>query len=157
MIFKTVNSKLEKTAYTTEIKNINLATYHWGSEKNIQSYLDEVENFLYNKETFNKNIILHAIKLMKGNHRVLDAKFYRIPEENKLILLTTTAVQKFKEVETFAREMNIQFKREKFSFAIVELLEKEAEEIKAGTKTIPANWVLDEPLTSRLDKMKHYA
>jgi len=157
MIFKTVNTKLEKTSYEIDIKNIDLASHHWGSEKRIFEYLDQVENFLFEKDTFNKKIVLHAIKLMKDNHRILDIKFYRIPEENRLILLATTAVHAFKPFETFSREMSITFKKEKFAFAIIELLEKEAEDIKNGEKAIPANWQLDEQLTDRFNKLKEYA
>ena len=157
MIFKTVNSSINKTTYEINIKNIDLAAHHWGSEKHIAAYLDEVETLYFNKETFDKKIVLHAISLMKANHRVLDVKFYRIPEENKLILLTTSAVGKMKDFEMFSREMGITLKREKFAFSIVEILEKEAEEIKAGTKTVPANWVFEEKLTDRLNKLKAYA
>src|SRR5580698_5516867 len=104
MIFKTVNSSINKTTYEINIKNIDLAAHHWGSEKHIAAYLDEVETLYLNKETFDKKIVLHAISLMKANHRVLDVKFYRIPEENKLILLTTSAVGKMKDFEMFSRE-----------------------------------------------------
>ena len=157
MIFKTVNQTINKTAYDINIKNIDLAAYHWGSERHIADYLDQIENMLPDKDNFNKNIVLHAIKLLKENHRVLDMKFYRVPDENKLILLTTTDVGKFKDPETFTREMSITFKHDKFSFSVIEILKKEGEEIKAGTKAIPANWVLDEALTSRWAKLKEYA
>jgi hypothetical protein len=157
MIFKTVNSTINKTAYDINIKNIDLASHHWGSERHIAAYLDEVETLWLNKETFNKAIVLHAIGLMKANHRVQDVKFYRIPEENKLILLATSAVGKMKDFETFSREMGITLKKEKFAFSVIEILEKEAEEIKAGTKTVPANWVFEEKLTDKVNKLKSYA
>jgi hypothetical protein len=157
MIFKTVNAKIEKHAYDIVIKNIDLASHHWGNEKRIYEYLDTIETLLLEKETFNRKIVLHAIKLKKDNHRILDVKFYRIPEENRLILLATTAVPKFKEFDTFSREMGIYFKREPFAFSIIELLDKEAEEIKKGEKAIPTNWQLDEQLTDRFNKLKEYA
>jgi ubiquinone/menaquinone biosynthesis C-methylase UbiE len=157
MIFKTINAKIEKGSYDIVIKNIDLASHHWGNEKKIAEYLDMVENLLFEKDTFDRKIVLHAIRLMKENHRVLDVKFYRIPEENKLILLATTAVHAFKPFDTFSREMSITFKKEKFSFAIIELLEKEAEEIKKGDKVIPDSWQFEERLTDRFNKLKDYA
>lgn len=157
MIFKTVNATIEKGSYDIIIKNIDLASHHWGNEKRIAEYLDVVENLLFDKDTFNRQIVLHAIKLAKANHRVMDVKFYRIPEENRLILLATTAVPKFKEFDTFSREMTINFKKEKFAFSIIELLDKEAEEIKKGEKAVPANWQFDEQLTDRFNKLKEYA
>jgi hypothetical protein len=156
VIFKTVNSKIEKTAYDIDIKNIDLANGHWGSEKKIAAYLDIVENFLYEKDSFDRNMVLHALKLMKENRRIKDLAFYTIPEENKLILLATTEVNKFKEFDTFSREMTIAFKKDKFTFSIVELLYKEADEIKAGTKKLPENWRLEERMTDRINKLKHY-
>lgn len=156
MIFKTVNSTLEKTAYNIDIKNIDLAPEHWGSEKQIFSFLDEIENFMYNKETFDKNLILHSIKLLKNNIRVEDAKFYRIPEENKLILAVFTAVSNFKNFDSFSREMSISFKREKFSFSIIEIIKEETKKIKTGELIIPETWKLDEKLTDRMIKLKEY-
>lgn len=157
MIFKTINSKIEKHAYDIVIKNIDLASHHWGNEKRIADYLDTVETLFLEKDTFNRKIVLHAIKLMKENHRIMDVKFYRIPEENRLILLATTAVPKFKEFETFSREMSIYFKKQPFAFSIIELLDNEAEEIKKGEKALPGNWQLDEQLTDRFNKLKEYA
>ena len=157
MIFKTVNAKLEKTSYDIEIKNIDLAPGHWGSEKKIYDNLDNIENYTYDKGSMDKNLVLHALKLLKMNLRVKDMKFYRIPEENKIILLAVTMVPKFKEFEPFSREMAITFKKEKFAFAIVEILMEEYELIKKGEKTIPANWKVDEALTDRFNKLKEYA
>ena len=156
MIFKTVNTKIEKTAYEINIKNIDLATGHWGSEQKIAEYLDNIETFSYDKDSYNKNIILHALKLMKGNVRVKDIKFYRIPEENKLILLVISNVAKFKDFNIFSREMSITFKKDKLAFAIIEILNDEAEQIKKGEKSIPENWKFDEQLTDRFNKLKHY-
>lgn len=157
MIFKTVNSKIEKTAYEIDIKNIDLATGHWGSEKKIVEFLDTVENFTYDKETLNKNLILHALKFMKGNLRVKDVKFFRIPEENKIVLLAVSNVSKFKEFEPFSREMTISFKKDKFAFSIVELLTEEYDEVKEGKRTLPESWKIDDALTDRFNKLKHYA
>jgi|SRR5271170_4704653 len=156
MIFKTVNANLDKASYNAEIKNIDLAPGHWGNEKKMFDYLDSVETFSYDKESFNKNIVLHALKLMKDNVRVKDVVFYRIPEENKLILMAVTDVAKFKDFDLFSREMSITFKREKFVFSIIEILDDENALIKKGEKKIPENWVLDEILTNRFSKLKYY-
>jgi hypothetical protein len=156
MIFKTVNSKLEKSMYDIEIKNIDLALGHWGSEKKIQDFLDIVENYTYDKETLNKNIVLHSLSLLRDNIRIKEMKFYRIPEENKIVLLAVTHVAKMKDFPMFSREMSITFKKEKFAFSIVEILDEEFELIKKGEKTIPENWKYDELLTERFDKLKTY-
>lgn len=156
MIFRTINHKIEKKSYDIELKNIDMASGHWGNEKTMTSYLDEIESFAYDKETFDKNLVIHALKLLKHNVRIEDVKFYRIPEENKIILCAVTDVPKFKEFDTFTREMSILLKREKLSFSIVEVLHDENELIKKGEKIIPENWKFDEKLTARFEKLKHY-
>lgn len=156
MIFHTVNETLDKTSYKIELKNIDLAGGHWGSEKEMFAYLDEIENFLYDKDTLNKQLTLHALKLLRANPRIKNIEFYRIPEENKLILLAMTEVGKFKEPELFTREMSISFKKEKFVFSIIEVIKAEFELIKKGEKKIPEHWVLDEKLTSKIKLLKEY-
>lgn len=156
MIFKTVNSKLEKASYDIEIKNIDLANGHWGSEKKIQEFLDQIEVFSYDKEKLDKNLVLHALRLIKGNIRIKELKFYRIPEENKIILMAVTNVPKFKDFSAFSREMSITFKKDKFAFSIVEVLSEEFDLIKKGEQAMPENWKIDEHLTDRINKLKHY-
>lgn len=156
MIFKTINAKLEKSSYNAEIKNIDLASGHWGSEKKVFEYLDEIETFSYDKSSFDKKLVLHALKLLKENPRISDMKFYRVPEENRIILLCSTKVTKFKDVDIFQREMAIALKRDKLSFSIIEILPEESEQLKKGEKTIPESWKLDEQMTDRLNKLKHY-
>jgi hypothetical protein len=155
-VFHTANEKIEKPSYDIEIKNIDLSSGHWGSEKEIVSWLDEIENFLYNKDTLNKQIILHTLKLLKNNIRIKNIEFYRIPEENKLILLTMTEVKKMKNPEIFTREMSIVFKKEKFAVSIIEIIKADFDLIKKGDKTIPINWILDEKLTSKIKLLKEY-
>lgn len=156
MIFKTINNTISKSAYDINIKNIDLASEHWGSEKKMTDYLDTVENFTYEKETLNKNLVLHALKLYKDNIRIKDIKIYRIEEENKMILLVSSEIGKMKDFETFSREMSITFKKDKFAFSIIEILPHDVEQIKKGEKTIPANWKFDERLTGKLNVLKNY-
>lgn len=156
MIFKTLNSKIEKSSYEINIKNIDLALEHWGSESKIVGFLDTIENFIFDKDTFNKNIILHSLKLLKNNIRIKDILFYKIPEENKIILLAITEVKKMKNFELFSREMTISFKKEKFIFSIVEILDEEYDLIKKGEKSIPGTWKIEEQLTNRFAKLRHY-
>jgi hypothetical protein len=157
MIFKTVNSKIEKTAYDITIKNIDLSGGHWGSEKEIINYLDEIDSFSYDEATFTKNIILHALRLKKENFRIKNLEFYRIPEENKLIILATTMVARMKEVPPFEREFNIQLKRNsKLCFSIIELLEIDRKDLEKDGKGVPANWIVDEYLTTRYGRLKEY-
>jgi hypothetical protein len=156
MIFKTVNAKVEKTSYDIVLKNIDLASGHWGSERDIITYLDEIENFLYVKEDFNKKIILHTLKMLKSNIRIKSAEFYRIPEENKLICYVISNVGKFKDFDLFSREMNISFKKEKFSFSIIEMVKEDDDKIKKEGIALPGGWQKDEYLTDRLNKLKEY-
>lgn len=157
MIFHTVNSKLEKTSYNIEIKNIDMAPEHWGSEKEIYNFLDEVETLTYDKDNFDKKIVLHAIKLLNNNIRIKAVKFYRVQEENKLILLATTFVGKLNDVAAFGRTMTLTMKKAPFVFEIVEVLLDRLEKLDEKEQVVPANWVLDEKLTNRLEKLKAYS
>jgi hypothetical protein len=159
MQFKTLNSKIEKTAYNINIQNIDTAHGHWNGEKQIVAYLDGVENYLYStdKNEFNNNIVNHAITLMKDNYRIRDAAFYRIPSENKLILLVTSLVHRFKKPEIFSRAMTIAFNKHKFTFSIVELLEDEEKELLTGKVKMPAAWEKADDLNKRLELMRMIA
>jgi hypothetical protein len=154
-IFRSVNNKIEKPAYDISIKNINISGEHWGSEKMIISFLEEIEGMLYNKEDFQKNMVLHTLYLY-NNPRTKNLVFYTIPEENKVILLSTNEIRAFKEDEFLSREISIVFKKQKFAFSIIEIIEKEEKEITEGKKTIPTNWVFDEYMNARINKLKHY-
>lgn len=151
-VFKTANLEIEKKSYKITIKNINLSADHWGSEKDIISYLDDVESLTFDKDSFNRNILKHALRLTKYTPRLLDLKFYR--EENRLILLATTAVRIFKPVDILSREMSISFADSKFTFSIIELLEDEVKEMKEKKIELPANWKLDDYLNDRYAMMK---
>lgn len=151
MIFKTLNNKIEKSSSIITFANIDLSSGHWGSEKEMLNFLDNIETLSYNKDSLNKNLVLQALKLKKANHRIEEMKFYRIPEENKIILLVVSDIGKMHNFEVFSREMNISLKRDKFSFSIVEVLKEEFKDIQ-----IPEKWKLDEPLTDRFAKLKDY-
>lgn len=153
-VFKTSNLEIEKRSYKITIKNIDLSSDHWGSEKDITTFLDDVESFTFDKDTFNKNILKHALRLTKYTPRLLDLKFFRVENENRLILLATTAVRAFKKVDILSREMSIAFADSKFTFSIIELLEDEVKEMKEKKIELPANWKLDDYLNDRYAMMK---
>lgn len=155
IIFHSVNKKIEKPSYDIEIKNINISGEHWGSEKSIVSFLEEIEGMLYDKENFQKNMVLHTLSLY-NNPRTQNLVFYTIPEENKIILLSTNQMRAFKEDEFLSREISIVFKKQKFAFSIIEIVEKEEKEITEGKKIIPTAWVFDEYMNKRINKLKHY-
>jgi hypothetical protein len=155
-IYKTINAELNKSAYTIKISNIDASSNHWGMEKQIYDGLSSIEPYLYDKESFNKNMVLFALKAAKANNRIEDVKFYRIPDENKIILLAITDVRKMKDVELFKREMNITFKKDNFSFSIIELLKKELEDLQANNQSFPSNWQIDQYLTDRFLKLRDY-
>jgi|ERR1019366_562709 hypothetical protein len=155
IIFKTADVKIEKPAYDITVKNVNISGEHWGSEKFIVSFLEEIEGMLYNKEDFQKNMVLHTLSLY-NNPRTTNLVFYTIPEENKTILLSTNQIKNFKDVDFLSREISIVFKKQKFAFSIIEILEKEEKEINEGKKAIPVNWIFDEYMNKRINKLKHY-
>jgi len=155
-IFRTINTSIEKPAYNITIANMDCSTDHWGNEKQIFDGLSSTELFFYDQENLNKNWVLLALKIIKANPRIKDLKFYRIKEENKLILLAISEVPKFKEVELFKREMLIDFKKIGSKFSIIEVLSKEIEDWQKEGKTVHENWVLDEYLTDRFNKLKGY-
>lgn len=153
-VFKTLNSTIEKSAYTIKIANIDACGNHWGSEKQIASALDDIENYRLDKENFDKNMLLFAIAVKNSNPRITKLQFYTIPEEDKLIFLATTDVRKFHDAPLFSREISISFKREKFSFALIEVLE---EEKKQEGFAIPPNWKPEERMQKRFGIMANYA
>lgn len=156
MIFRTVNDTYEKPSYKIEIKNIDMAGWHWSSEKEMYSWFDEIENFLHDKDTFNKQLVLHILALLKAFHRIKDIKIYRIPAENKIILLVMSEVGKFKSPELFTREMSIVFKREKFALSIIEIVKQEFEAWKKAEGKVPEGWELDEKMTDKIKMLKEY-
>jgi acyl-CoA synthetase (AMP-forming)/AMP-acid ligase II len=155
-VFKTNNFNVEKTYYTLAAKNIEISSDHWGSEKYITAFFDEVENFLYHPDDFNKKIISHSLNLLKSNRRIKEAAFYRIPDKNQLILAVITEVRKLHDFETFSREITAFYKKNKFSFSIVEIVEEDDKLIKDGKQKIPSDWIFDEKMTDKLDTLKDY-
>jgi hypothetical protein len=155
-LFKPLNSTVEKSNYTITIKNQNISNEHWGSEANIVKYLDEIDTFLYDKETSDKRIVKHATELAKYNMRFQEMEFFRVPEENKLILFVVVDAKKFEDNDPFTREINISFKRHnKFSFSIVEIYPDDLKAIKEGTKTFPATWQKDEAMSNKLTTFRN--
>jgi hypothetical protein len=153
-VFKTINLTIEKKAYILKIQNIDLAGDHWGSEKDIVSYLDDVEAFTFDKPNFDRAILKHVLALKKYTPRATAIKFFRIPEENKLIVLVYTKVPRFKKVDILSREMSISFSDSGITFAVVELLEEEEKEMKEKKIALPANWQPDEYLNDRFNMMQ---
>jgi hypothetical protein len=71
-------------------------------------------------------------------------------------LLTIADRRSFSDVEWLSRRLEINLKRQGFSFIVIEVLKKEYEEVAKGTKTLPETWVLDEDLNKRLSRMKNF-
>ena len=157
MVFKTSQTKIEKPAYTIEFKNTNMADGHWTSEKRMVTFLEEIEVFLYDKDTFNKKIIIHSLNMIKKNLRVEKIEFYNEKDKNKLIMLAYTNVGKIKEFEPFTREMSISFRKDQFEFSIVEVVAEEVKVLEEKKISLPENWVVNEYLTDRYAKMREYA
>ena len=156
MIFKTVNATIEKKAYNVYIKNIDLAMGHWWGEKEIVNFFDEIETLLHNEDDFQKNFTMLVCDLVKYNRRIEDLKFFDVPEENRVVVCAFTKVKKFKEFDTFSREMSGFFKHQKKTFSIVEIIFEEWEEIKKGEKKFPENWKPNEYMQSKFDKLKDF-
>jgi hypothetical protein len=159
IVFKTLNSTIEKYAYNLSINNIAVSSDHWGSEKNIAGFFDEIENILNERDqnSFNKKILLHALELKKYSPRVIDMTFYRIPEQNKIIILSITDIKKFQDIEPFKREINMSFKfGGKFQLSVIEVLETEQKEMKEKNISVPSDWEYDDYLNDRFQKLKEY-
>src|SRR5271166_5860566 len=156
MIFKTISSKLEKPNYDISINNIDCAYGHWGDENKIIAHMSKVEDFIYDSDKLDENVLSHCLGLVKANRRIKNIRFFRIPDENKIICLALSEVHRFKKPEILSREMNITFKKKKFSFSIIELLEDEEKEMKKDGKAMPDSWQSDEKLNKRFDMLKNF-
>jgi len=153
-VFRPLNSKIEKSSYDITIQNLHVAAGHWGNEKDIVPFLEEIETLSYDREDFNKNLVKHCLAVLQYNVRTEDMFYYK--EGRNIILLTVADRRSFGEVEFLSRKLEINLKRQGFSVSIIELLKPEYEEVKAGTKALPETWVLDEELNRRLNRMKNF-
>jgi hypothetical protein len=150
MIFKTVNSTIEKPSYTITIQNIDLAQGHWGSEKHIVQFLDEIETLYYDRENFQRNLIRHCMGILEYNIRVEEMRFYNT--ETGLVLVCVSDRRNFDEkVAWLDRRMEINLKRENFTFSIVEMLKKEVE----GSQ-VPETWIENVEMNERINRLKNF-
>lgn len=154
MIFKPLTTTIEKNAYTISIQNMDVSSGHWGNEKDIAGFLEEVEMLYYDRESFEKNLIKHCTAILKYNIRTEDIAFYR--DGRNIVLLTIVDRRSFGEIEFLSRKLEINLKKEGFIFSIIELLKPENEEVKAGTKKLPETWVLDEELNRKLNRYRNF-
>jgi len=153
-IFKPLNSKIEKSSYDITLQNLHVANDHWGNEKNIVPFLEEIEILSYDRENFDRALVKHCVSILDYNLRTQDMMFYR--QGRNIILLTISDRRSFSEDEFLSRKLEINLKKQGFSFSVIELLKPEYEEVKAGTKALPEAWVLDEDLNRRLSRMKNF-
>lgn len=156
MIFKTINSKVEKPNYTINIQNIDASGDHWGSERDIIEYLTMFENALYEPDTLNDSILTHALTLARVNRRIKNLSFYRIPEENRIVFLARTDIFRFKEPEILSREMSISFNKHKFALSIIELLESEEKILNESKTSFPEKWKFDDTMNKRYGLMSTF-
>jgi hypothetical protein len=153
-VFRTLNSTIEKPDYTITFKNLDFTSDHWGGEKEIEKSLSQIQYYLNELDDFNKNIILHTLDIFENNYRLVKGAFYK-DENDRLILFVVSDLRKFADKAEGFREIDITFKKHKFSFAIIEALEKDVKEAEKEKKTlIPATWKLDEVLTKKLIRLK---
>jgi hypothetical protein len=153
MIFETINSTLTKPSFTITIANIDSARYHWGGEKSIQNNLTSIEDFLYEPDLFDDRLMNFACSLIHANTRVRSLSFYRIPAENRLIILAKTDVARLKQPEILSREMSIKFHKHNFTLSVIELLESEEKKMQETGRKLPENWVADDTLNNRYRKL----
>jgi hypothetical protein len=153
-VFRTLNTKIEKSAYDITIQNLDVSSNHWGNEKDIIPFLEEIELLSYDRETFNKKLIRHCLGILEYNLRTEDMFFYK--NGRNIVLLTIVDRRSFGDVEFLSRKLEINLKKQGFSFSMIELLKPEYEEVKKGTKALPETWILDEDLNKYLSKMKNF-
>jgi hypothetical protein len=150
MIFKTVNSTIEKPSYVITIQNIDLAQDHWGSEKNILRFLDEVETLYYDRENFERNLIRHCMTILEYNIRVDEMRFYNT--KTGLALVCVSDRRNFDPTTPWlSRRMEINLKKERFTFSVVEMLKKEIEDSQ-----VPGTWIENAEMNERINRLKSF-
>lgn len=154
MIFKTFNHSSNLNNKEIDIKDINYSTGHWHSEKVVLSYIDKLEEFAYDKENLNTNIVRFCVDFMKQNFRISSILCFN--QEEKNILCCISDVKNITESELFSRKIDINIPRQNFSFSLVEISNKEFEKIKNKELNFPEDWKLNEKLTKKIDLMKSF-
>lgn len=153
-VFRPLNTKIEKSSYDITIQNLHIANDHWGSEKNIMQFLEEIETLSYDRDNFDRSLTKHSVAILQYNLRTTDMIFYR--NGRNIVLLTIADRRSFTDDEFLSRKLEINLKKQGFVFSIIELLKPEYEDVKNGIKSLPENWVLDEDLNKRLSRMKNF-
>lgn len=154
MIFKPLNTKIEKNAYDITIQNLDIAMGHWGTEKSLIKFLDEIETISYDRDSFEKNLAKHCMLILASNIRTEDMKFYK--DGKNIILLTIANRRSFAETEWLSRKINLDLKKSGFSFTIIEILKPEYKELQEGKKVLPETWILDTDLNKRVEQLKNF-
>ena len=156
MIFRTINSKIEKPSYTINIQNMDIAQGHWGAEKYMVQFLDEIETMSYDKENFEKNLIKHCLTISRYNLRTEGMTFYNT--NNGLVLLVISDRRNFDHsIPWIDRRMEIDLKKQGIKFTVVEMLKSEQKNLREGGEArLPANWVVNEEMNNRLELFKKF-
>lgn len=154
MIFKPLNATVEKKAYTVRIQNMDVANGHWGTEKSIVSWLEEIDGLSYDRERFSRNLVKHSLDILNYNIRVDDMTFYSC--KNQIILLEVADRRSFIDVDFLSRKIEIELKNQNLTFSVVEILKPEQKELLEGKKILPKEWIIDNELNDLLGKLKNF-
>src|SRR5271165_5660723 len=137
-VFKSLNSKIEKPSYDITIQNIDASNDHWGNEKDIVHFLEEIEAISYDRENMDRSLVKHSLAILQYNIRTDDMMFYR--SGRNIVLLTIADRRSFGEVEFLSRKLEINLKKQGLIFTVIELLKPEYEDVKNGIKMLPEAW-----------------
>ena len=154
MIFKPLNTTIEKSAYTIRIANMDVANGHWGTEKSIAKWLEDIETISYQREEFPKLLVKHCLDILKYNIRTEKITFYAA--KNQIILLVVSDRRSFGDVEFLSRKMEIELKKQGMTFSIIEILKPENKDLDDGIKVLPSEWKFDEELNTKLSRYSNF-
>jgi len=147
VVFKTLNSTIEKNKSKIEIKNWLSSSQHW-SEKLLFEVLDKID---FNLQVLSKNnnpsdFLLFCVDILRANPRIQDLKLFK-DENNNFVFLFSSNVRNIGDVAPFERTISFTNKFVSFKFVELACKPEEIDSIK-----IPENWKLEELLTNKIKK-----
>jgi hypothetical protein len=159
-IFKLINETFMTSSLKIEAKNMEVSWDHFKDFKNICKYGKQLEEAFYktNKENFyQEELVSWAINISKNNPRIVDTTFFNTKDTNNIILLLTTDVPSFHNIELFDRKIDINMNTDsKIYNFVISIIEINNDEIKNKDLIFPPEWIKDEKLTTKLNNMKYF-
>jgi hypothetical protein len=152
-LFKTINTTIDKPAYSIKIANFDISSAHWASENLIASTLAEFENATHDFNDFDEEVIKLALRIKKLNHRIIRSTFYTIKDEPNLTILAHIVKIPTFDIKrgAFEREARIDIKGKNKSLLVIDIPEDIQDLIERKRITMPEAWIYNEGLNNTLD------